>query len=285
MLNVVPAKRAGSGSWGAIFVAACFAFGSSASGDVGTAPPAFPPATRDCPDCPEMRPVTIDTKAGRRTLMVGIYELTWQEYMVSVDEADCPKPQNNNGDVDIPLDFSNGALRDRYPMTSLPPSEFKCYLDWIKRRTGKPYRLPTEAEWIGFASIGVPGKSLLSGAVPPNEAYLSPGSIQFDYDTHTDDYIKAASDQRRPIKSRLVTKVGRYFPSTVGLYDLFGNAAEVVSDYITPNEFMTNMKSKYHRCRVKGGSQSLDVNDNVILSQHNFLCEFNNQIVGFRLVY
>jgi formylglycine-generating enzyme required for sulfatase activity len=257
--------------------AACFAFGSAASGNVGaqptTFPPTFPLATRDCPDCPEMRPVTIATKAGKRTLMVGIYELTWQEYMVAVDEADCVKPRQQNGP---PLDFTNGKLRDRYPMTLIQPAEIGCYLNWVKSKTGKTYRLPTDEEWMAVARIGVKGGKLKVSDLPSGERIAD---LVYEIDK------KNCCDKRGLNYMSQIHRADIFIPNDSGIYGLFDNANEYVSDYVELPEFKKKINPKTKLIFVKGSSDFSKPNDDIISIRRKYFYNTISSNVGFRLVY
>lgn len=273
--NLLLVRRVGIGGGyrRALVVAAFLAFGSAASGDTGVPPTAFPPATRDCPDCPEMRPVAIDAKAGRRTLMVSIYELTWQEYMVSVDEAGCPKPRHRDN---RPLDLTNGKLRDRYPMTLIQPAEIGCYLNWIKSKTGKTYRLPTDEEWMAVARAGVKGGKLKVSELPSGESIRD---LVYEIDK------KTCCDQRGINYTSEIHRVDIFPPNNSGFYGLFDNAREYVSDYVELPEFIRKTNPNTKLIFVKGSSDFSKSNDDIISIGRKYFYNTISSTVGFRLVY
>lgn len=179
---------------------------------------------RDCTDCPEMVPVTIEIDGKQRNLMVARYELTWKEYLISYDKAKCPEPRNG---LRPRSDFIVSNLRDNYPMTSISPNDFQCYLSWIGKLTGKAYRLPTETEWIAIAKKSSGKAHLKIDDIPCGEAHF-PGFCQYSAS-----YSRAAPDALYDPRSSvrlLIEKVGMRKPDSLGLYDLFGNAGELVSD-------------------------------------------------------
>jgi formylglycine-generating enzyme required for sulfatase activity len=81
-------------------------------------------------------------------------------------------------------------------------SEAKRYCEWLSKKTGHKYRLPTEAEWEYACKAGGPGKF--------NKAALK--EIAWFTDNSDD-------------KSH---KTGEKKPNAWGLYDTLGNVAEWV---------------------------------------------------------
>jgi formylglycine-generating enzyme required for sulfatase activity len=124
------------------------------------AQPAAPPPARaatsgeskDCAACPTM----VSLPAGSFTMgsnsddpsekpphrvtiaapfAIGKYEVTVEQWNACADVNGCPKlsPENNS--------VKNAPARD------LSWDDAQLYVKWLSKVTGKPYRLPTEAEW------------------------------------------------------------------------------------------------------------------------------------------
>jgi formylglycine-generating enzyme required for sulfatase activity len=156
--------------------------------------------------------VTVDAPDGPRTVAVapfhiGRTEVTWDMYDVfflrldergSTAAADAvARPSQPYGAPDY------GWGHAGYPVISVARSGAMAFCEWLSAKTGKKYRLPTEAEWLRAAELAAGGMAL--SAQRRDTLAWNRGN---------------ANNMTHPVASRS--------PDALGLYDLFGNAAEWV---------------------------------------------------------
>ena len=144
-----------------------------------------------------MHEVTIDAFSMSR------YEITLEQYRVYAAENQLPAPQY------LPEDASR-------PVANVSWDDAHNYVQWLSERTGKVYRLPSEAEWEYAAR---------AGTVTP-------------YHTGEDLLQQANCDGcDTPWDAKQSAPVGSFPPNDFGLYDMHGNVWEWVQDCWTDNYF------------------------------------------------
>jgi formylglycine-generating enzyme required for sulfatase activity len=114
-----------------------------------------------------------------------------------------------------------------HPAGCLNWHDAQAYVGWLKRRTGKPYRLPTEAEWEYAARADT----------TTNFSFGDEGSRLCDY-AHFADLSSPFAWRaccRSPVAATGPLKVGQLKPIPWGLYDIHGNVWEWVEDCWTPD--------------------------------------------------
>jgi formylglycine-generating enzyme required for sulfatase activity len=138
--------------------------------------------------------------AGVAPFYLGRTEVTWDMYDVFALGLDEKTPAGAADAVARPSkpygapDYGWGHAG--YPAISIAREAAEAFAEWLSKKTGKAYRLPTEAEWQRAAS--------LAGAPHDGSVWHSGNSTR----------------RTHPAGSRA--------PDAAGLFDLYGNAAEWV---------------------------------------------------------
>jgi formylglycine-generating enzyme required for sulfatase activity len=190
------------------------------------APAPGPPAAdaggntfRDCPTCPVMARVPAGSfvmgyGAREREAMpahpVSIHAFALGQYPVTAGEWKACMA--DGGCSSMP---PMSQPEDRTPVYNLSWDDTQEYISWLSRRTGKRYRLPSEAEWEYAAR---------AGTTTPYWWGVQPGTFMAncaDCGGH--------QDPRRPLP------VDSFGPSPFGLSDMLGGVAQWVADCWFPN--------------------------------------------------
>jgi formylglycine-generating enzyme required for sulfatase activity len=163
-------------------------------------------------------PVTV------RPFWMGKTEVTWDEYDLYWKKDENAKPPEAPADkaadaVSRPTppyaDETFGHGREHHPVLCISHHSAMEYCRWLSAKTGKTYRLPTEAEWEFAARAGT------------KNAYFfgdDPKSLG-DYA-----WYNANSED-------LTHEVGKKKPNPWGLYDIYGNVAEWCLDTYKENVY------------------------------------------------
>ncbi len=170
------------------------------------------------PDESPKHPVTI------RPLWVGKMEVTWDEYDLYWRKLPGAKPPETPADkvadaVTKPTnpyaDETFGHGREGNPVLCITYHAAMQYCRWLSAKTGKLYRLPTEAEWEWACRAGT------------TTAYSFGDDVKKlpDYAWFTDNSEEVAH------------KVGQKKPNPWGLYDMHGNVAEWCVDHYVKDAY------------------------------------------------
>lgn len=97
---------------------------------------------------------------------------------------------------------------DEHPVVCVSSEDAQAYVDWLSQRTGRHFRLPSEAEWEYAARAGTPAAYPWGQGIKQGDARC----------------LECKDDklQTRPARSGA--------PNRFGLFGVIGNAAELVAD-------------------------------------------------------
>lgn len=242
-----------------------------------------PSTFTDCVDCPVMIEIPGGTFAmgfdggeeGRPegpvrqvsvpAFALGVYEVTQEQFALFVTEtgyrtkSGCRVWPNEKMTEDANFDWQDPG----YGTPPLPDQPVACvswfdaaaYVEWLAKKTGKPYRLPSEAEWEYATRAGSTtdyywGDDPEDGCAHANMNDASGALNGFRW-------AEAACDDGHQIAS----PVGSYPPNAFGLHDMLGNVWEWLADcYVLDYEGAPTDGSAFtpsdscQRRSVRGGS-------------------------------
>jgi formylglycine-generating enzyme required for sulfatase activity len=179
---------------------------------------------RDCVRCPEMVVIPAgeftmgspDAEAFRGAetqhrvtiaapFAIGKFEITFDQWGACVKDGGCNAYR--------PDDQHWG--RGKHPAIDISWENAKAYVSWLSRKTGKPYRLLSEAEWEYAARAGTTTAYATGSTISPRQA---------NYDGSGDGSGPSAANRQRTLP------VGSFPANGFGLYDMQGNVSQWVED-------------------------------------------------------
>jgi formylglycine-generating enzyme required for sulfatase activity len=111
-------------------------------------------------------------------------------------------------------------IPEDHPASGITWSQAQDYVHWLTEKTGKPYRLPTEAEWEYAARAGTVTPFWWGTAVSRDEAQY--------------DASRPYGGGRAGDASTGVVAVDHFAPNPWGLHNVHGNVEEWVEDCFVP---------------------------------------------------
>lgn len=197
----------------------------------------------DCPGCPQMKVIAAgafemgaeasDSLASEdehprhrvtiaKSFAIGMHEVTRAQFAAFVEATKYDAGNSCNAlEKGQWADIPGRNWRDPgYAQTSEDPvvcvswNDAQAYARWLTQRTGKPYRLLSEAEWEYVARTGLTSSSPLSHETA-------------NYGAETDTVTPLASGRDRWLHT---APVGSFPPDALGLYDIRGNVWEWLQD-------------------------------------------------------
>jgi|CXWL01.1.fsa_nt_gi formylglycine-generating enzyme required for sulfatase activity len=129
---------------------------------------------------------------------ISKYEVTFDEYDVFAKAANRALPDDR------------GWGRGKRPVINVTFDDAQAYVQWLSNKTGKQYRLPTEAEWEYAARAGTQTAYWWGNDIGKNNAVCDGCGSQWD--------------------NKQTAPVGSFKPNVFGLYDTAGNVWEWTQD-------------------------------------------------------
>lgn len=162
---------------------------------------------------------------------MGAFEITWDQYELFLErELDAIGPEGTEAEVAIDIDaiasatppyvdMSHGMGKKGFPVVNITQYAAITFCKWLTAKTGKFYRLPTEAEWEYAARAGSKTSYSFGDDITKLELYAwynlnSKGKYQ---------------------------QVGTKKPNENGLYDMHGNVAEWTMDQYMSNSYISRL--------------------------------------------
>jgi formylglycine-generating enzyme required for sulfatase activity len=239
---------------------------------------------QDCTSCPEMvvvpagtflmgSPNTEINRRGdegpqhkvviRKPFAVSRFEITFDQWDVCFAAGGC----------DTKLAFSHWG-RGRQPVVEVSWDDATQFALWISKRTGRPYRLLSEAEWE-YAARGVTDSSL-------EHTMYSWGNTVGQENANCNNCVI-------PPRWHATAPVGSFKPNAFGLYDMLGNASEWVQDcykgsyFDAPSDAKAAIEKEDCSRIYRGGSFNTIARD-LRLARRSFTFQNSKDVdIGFRV--
>jgi formylglycine-generating enzyme required for sulfatase activity len=189
---------------------------------------------------------------------LGKYEVTFDEWDLCLKDGACPTIDNQD----------EGWGRGKLPVINVSWDDAQTYIAWLNKRTGKKYRLPTEAEWEYASRAG------------HNTAYswgyaIGKGNANCDNAQCGDQFEHTA-----PVDS--------FTANAYGLHNMHGNVWEWCQDWYGDSSYSSSSASNPKGAEsgvLRGGSWDYDAR--LVRSASRFLNTPGapNRCYGFRLAH
>jgi len=210
-----------------------------------------------------------------KSFAIGKFEVTLGEFQAFVKDTNytptgrCQRSDGSRGTI--------SSLSPGFPQTSRHPvvcvnfTDASKYVEWLKNKTGKNFRLPSEAEWEFAARAGIL-EAFMTGE------RMSPRAANF--------HSKYANRQPGTMP------VGSFSANKNGMYDVHGNVWEIVGDCWSQYYQVASAKNKSpiggvdcSRHIVKGGGWASPLKQNGFAMRGAIPNHMASNSVGFRVMH
>ena len=220
---------------------------------------------------------------------IGIHPVTNDEYARFVQETRHPSPtvralplivqrgqQHVFRELAAPFVWVDGLPprnRGRHPVVLVTIDDAMAYCAWLTTRSGKPFRLPTEAEWEKAARGGLERRRFPWG----------------------DEFAAARANYLVAPNQKLqcgTQEVGRYGPNGYQLFDMAGNVWQWVADWYAPDyyvraQYLNPPGPESGQMRIVRGGSWVNHEPNFFRCayRHRMPPDSYSYSVGFRVAY
>ncbi len=169
-------------------------------------------------------------------------------------------------------------------VTNVSWDDAVAFCEWLSKKEGKTYRLPTEAEWEYACRAGTT-TLFNTGDTLPAGFHSWPSDIGL-----RDRFFPAKTlpPEYRPKSTKLSLRVGQTQPNAWGLYDMHGNVAEWCADWYGPYEAGDQIdplgRSDGNFRVIRGGSHSEQTRLLRSANRSGWLPQASDEKTGFRVV-
>jgi formylglycine-generating enzyme required for sulfatase activity len=197
-------------------------------------------------------------------LAVSKFEVTFDEWEACALEGGCKKYRPDDG----------GWGRGKRPAIYVSYDDAKAYIDWLRQKSGKPYRLLSEAEWE-YAARGGTNTPFAEGET------LAPTQANFDAS------LLPGAKGRGTYEGKSM-EVGSFPANPYGLSDMEGNVSEWVEDCWNPSHAgaPTDASARGGDCArrvAKGGGWYYEADFARPAARMNYPKGSRLNVVGFRV--
>jgi len=202
---------------------------------------------------------------------VGKYPVTFDEWDAYIAQAGSGGLLGIVGNKPRKPD-ENGWGRGKRPVIHVSWDDAQAYVKWLSKKTGKSYRLLSEAEWEYAARAGTTTLYAFGDSISTSQAQFSEGSVG---------------------SAGKTAEVGTFEPNTWGLHDMHGNVWEWVEDcwnasYVDKPDSLKARGEAWTtddgKARVLRGGSWIDFPQNLRSANRSRYFRVNrNYIFGFRL--
>lgn len=207
-------------------------------------------------------------------------EVTVELYMNFVNETQSHYPEwleegggynIKTGRDDYYKKLGDALQNPKNPIIGISWYNAVAFCEWLNQKTGKEYRLPTEAEWEFAARGGT------------EEQYTKWAGIDSESSLTAYAWLKNNSNSKpHPVKQKQ--------PNELGLYDMSGNVDEWCSNWYTEDYYKTTTEFSFQspnpRAKIRtlrGGSWGRDPLSILVTSRRGTIPDSKSIYYGFRL--